>query len=904
MANHGTLDGNALFDLLTRLRSAGYRIGTRQFQLAHDLLAAFVADTGAVDPKSFAAALRPVLAKSPREQEEFQPIFDAWLLTSLREGPSPAAPAVDENRRATELRRDLSAFSRSMKVWMGLALAICILAGFWYWSVRRPSNQPPPPGIGGGGSPTPPPVPAPGENPPDQSASNLVSMASRNRAVLIEATLGAFAALALMLGSYVVIRRISGQRFLKRQSVTRPPDLTDIRVETDVGSLIPRGPVRVLGKALRRRYQVEGSVVAPTETVRRTASAGGIFTPVYVARQIMPEYLVLVRRSGQMDENARLARQLCHTLDDRDRLITIFYFDDDFVTVFPDTPGMPPLRLDQLSARHRDDRLIVFADPGIVTGGSIEQAETLLARFDEWRTRVWVTPVPLEGRIAQDRKLVGRFHVYPFSDGGLTSLARYLGTLRPEPVPDGGHLPLEPPELRARPDRWLSRSPAPDDETDGLVLSLRTYLGSDGFEWLCACATYPEMHPRLTAFIGRSLPRPDTEPIFEPGLYLRLNGLPWLREGWMPQWLRERLVDEMSPGRTEEVRTLLQSLLLTSLRGETSGLELKVAQRHPALVAQLLKGILPPLVRMAGPDNPLSDVVFVSVLSGRTAVPLPTRLVNLLRTGTAHGRAARRKESSPGVRRLCRICVAALAIGLAVMIGSGFAFALSASDLSLPMMVSSLEVLVFGTILLFAARRIASVLLTVIATLGILGPMIAGAASYAVTLSPVIAWGLPILFTPLLLLAPAGWRASAIVSTPKAPSAGRRTGSYAAVIASFLFFAGIVGVPLLGFLAVATGSKGWAIVPFVVALALEMAAPLVCGPALAIKAAANGSSPAFRASVLLLGWYYSLVLMAALLAAAWPLSIMLALVYGSFGATWSFQAYRQLRRDFLSGPRL
>ena len=69
----------------------------------------------------------------------------------------------------------------------------------------------------------------------------------------------------------------------------------------------------------------------------------------------------------------------------------------------------------------------------------------------------------------------------------------------------------------------------------------------------------------MTLHIGQSLEaeRKGDEPVAER--LLQLVNLPWYRTGQMPVWLRQRLTAGMTSSLYEQVRQILDGLLLTNV---------------------------------------------------------------------------------------------------------------------------------------------------------------------------------------------------------------------------------------------------------------------------------------------------------------------------------------------------
>jgi hypothetical protein len=175
-----------------------------------------------------------------------------------------------------------------------------------------------------------------------------------------------------------------------------------------------------------------------------------------------------------------------------------------------------------------------------------------------------------------------------------------------------------PPLLVDLEQKWLERNPPPAELTAQLLAELRRHLLPDGFNWLAACAVYPQLHWNLTLYFGEMLtPREGREDILG-----RLVGLPWLRAGFIPEWLRKALVLAMPASKRHLVREVIEDLLLTALANPADSFQLEIATRlergswEPRL-EKWQKWALQNVLRRETEDSPLSDFVLLSFLAGR-----------------------------------------------------------------------------------------------------------------------------------------------------------------------------------------------------------------------------------------------------------------------------------------------
>ncbi len=98
---------------------------------------------------------------------------------------------------------------------------------------------------------------------------------------------------------------------------------------------------------------------------------------------------------------------------------------------------------------------------------------------------------------------------------------------------------------------------------EDLVTTLRTGLPEFVFRWLQACAVYPVLRLPITLHIGAALARADGRKPPTAAESMTLASLPWFRIGWMPNPLREALIDLQSENDRVATRKALADLAFT-----------------------------------------------------------------------------------------------------------------------------------------------------------------------------------------------------------------------------------------------------------------------------------------------------------------------------------------------------
>lgn len=375
------------------------------------------------------------------------------------------------------------------------------------------------------------------------------------------------------------------------ESFEGPLDLQPVRIHarSQEEELFRDADVAILARELRKRRPEPTGRLAVEPTIARTVERGGVFTPVRLERKVEREFLVLVERKSDRDQQARFWDCLLQRLVSRGVAIERYQFAGDPRAC--EAPGAERawVRLSELAALHPGHELWVLAAAerffDAVTGEPAPWLEEL-ARWPE-RAVIRLT----EGTEEDEAKLrESGFAVAPASVAGLTGLQDERGAVREETPPYP--LALEDGEAR-----WMPGTPAATErEIRSLLRQLRAWMGGNGYRLLLACAVYPELAWSLTLHLALALIPERREDVLA-----RLVRLPWFRHGRMPEWLRAAMVREMTDADAARVLAALREFL-----------------RHKTSAAAAGRGELE-LVR---PDRGRAgakkrDFVYLAFLSGR-----------------------------------------------------------------------------------------------------------------------------------------------------------------------------------------------------------------------------------------------------------------------------------------------
>ena len=186
-----------------------------------------------------------------------------------------------------------------------------------------------------------------------------------------------------------------------------------------------------------------------------------------------------------------------------------------------------------------------------------------------------------------------------------------------------------------------------------LVSVLKQYFlaedDSAAWFWFCPCAVYPEMGYALTLHLGESLREENGEKLFATRRLLDMVRLPWFRHASMPDWLRKRLIGEMTGSREKQVRGLLMVLLNAPEKMPFPGAAtVRIPEKFPGLASRIFKALAGFRGRKLDPDSPLNDHIFFTFM----AHPLALRISRAARKALERLVASREDETGPHERKI------------------------------------------------------------------------------------------------------------------------------------------------------------------------------------------------------------------------------------------------------------
>jgi formylglycine-generating enzyme required for sulfatase activity len=656
-------------ELHERLRENRMDCGPDTWVAVHELLLALARKGRLPDePLALIPLLGPIVCNNPEQQRAFPALFEAWWSGHAQAGAALVSGAeIDAGRR---VRRAADSVERTwgQAPYVLFLLLLFMLAGGLWWKIHgetpeamepampvaapKPKIDNPPPGAITG-KPKTPPIPVDDWAPPRRVGEWPVLPAAwtpwlegLGLGLPWAPALPALAWLAARYRRRWALRKAhaEGDEGLKRLRV-RPPQAL-------FGGAQTAGPLRRL-HAARRQITRRLDIAA---TVEATARQAGDFAPRFLGVNARPRYLVLVRSRGARDQGAALAEELVERFREQGLDVESFQFRDDPRRLHAqDRIGAPGPALAELARAWGDARLVVVGDGDILYHPLTGHPRPWLAELQAWERRVWLHPGPLPETLARwlwERGILA----LPLAAASLEALTQWLVAWRrpetPDAVPDEDPLPRP---LTLMPERWLEFLPPEGEDLDALFASLQGYLGADGWRLLQAVAAYPEPHWPLTQALDFCLFEPDASARRERRLR-RLGRLVWIRHGHLPDYLRERLLEQLAAQARQSVRDAYARLLLPDGAGGGPGvLRLDIAAPSRRRLRRFLLDLLWPK-----PDpSRLDDPIFLDLVLGERLSLLDFHLPRAL------------ARFLPGARRRLNPWPALAALSLSLMAAWG-----------------------------------------------------------------------------------------------------------------------------------------------------------------------------------------------------------------------------------------
>lgn len=627
----GASFGESLEAWLNFLDSAGFRLGIRE-QLHVRVMYAKLAASGELPEnrplEKILELAAPLLCTQPEQQEKYTHLLKKFI------------PKQQISLDITTQSLDESTIRgpRQWRMWHTILAALLggILTLFWIYQIQLGHPTVPLAHI----EVTPPSTPqtyAPDLSPP---TDNKVKPVPPPWLIPVRIGLLIFASLSFLGLACIAWARLRRQLYLYRTKTKNEvtehqltdPDLVNIEP--------PAAFARRVARTLLQRYTAERKVLDVLATLRATIKAVGAISPCYTKLKGTPEYLALIDVKHPYDHHTAYSESLITAMKRQGVEIEVRYFEgsprlgcwrmkQDMSHDNPIEPHYIPSRhtsFAELAALFAGHRLLVFSETQALENQPSGKPFKWVDHLKAFPQRAWLTPMPLAswGRLEQIADAQG-FLVLPMQPESLDTLAGWFSA---------GHLGLEigsewplnyPPILRNEAIAWVTRPfPPPSEAHDDLLFQLRDYLGAQRFQWLCACAILPAITPSVTLALSRELDSDSRK--LALGM-AAIGALPWFRYGYMPDWLRESLINQLNKFNESRFRKIIEERLSAAIEGsEPSLLTISESKRRRLLDAWYNRRI-----------GLAQDVVMVGFLDRGTLARLAQKIPEGLRNRLFRG---------------------------------------------------------------------------------------------------------------------------------------------------------------------------------------------------------------------------------------------------------------------------
>ncbi len=449
--------------------------------------------------------------------------------------------------------------------------------------------------------------------------------------------IGATALPFLFYAIWLLIRFLRRRLILERLTTSQERKSESVYVQGNVDYLYRNNTFRRLVQRYRLHREEPTLDLNVPATIDATIQNGGLFSPQLAFQNVLPEYLILIDRSSFNDQHAGMLESLIRRMKTDGLIIDRYYFHGDPRVCQTEKPEDPQLTIQELLSRYPRHRLLIFSDGARFLNIRTRQPQPWLEQFLAWPHSAIFVPDKSEGveYLEMSLKNMG-FQVGPANLEGLT---RNIEIIQSGPEPRSiiwERISRFPDLLTAGKDIWFDREPPPPEQLELLMQQLKNYLAPESLYWLAACAIYPELHWELTLYLATRLKTPenafpsDTEQLDLQKQLLDLTRLPWFRHGTMPDWLRLRLITDLTPQQHQTVRQELNHLLETAEKERNEGLRIDYIRRTPLDSLRDLRNRFLEKVHLDETDNPLHDYIFSNYMSchkpGLLAVLIPEKV--------------------------------------------------------------------------------------------------------------------------------------------------------------------------------------------------------------------------------------------------------------------------------------
>jgi formylglycine-generating enzyme required for sulfatase activity len=536
------------YDFMDYLRRLGFIIGVEHHLRLQVLLNKLDPDC---KPEELKYLLCPVFAVSEKQQNQFYRAFDSFFKPLYVEAKKESKPGAAKKAETSESVEEQTAPPKWQYILLGFLLLVNIVL-----VVYRPGEKP---GVTEPSAhkevirtakPTPTPSATTGPLTSPEAGQEIIPTAKPQQERTFFKLYGYIFRWVGLLSPFIFLFLLEIYKYnrrrliLLRQRGKKPPLVWPIKVETPDPEIVKSKRFYQAAFSLRQRLKSDVRRFDVEKTVSDTIENGGF--PVFRSRRLTkpPEYLILIDLPDYKDHYAHMFDNISVSLASEGIFVKRYFYQKDPRVCFEE-PGSQRIYLTDLKTRYSDHRLIIFGDGEELLDPLSGGLDNWTVLFRDWQERAFLTPELAKDWSVRELALAREFIVLPASLDGLCALVDHFELSRTT-------------DLK----RWKASGSLEISLPQGLendVVELRRYLGEETFQWLCACAVYPELHWDLTLYLGTLTCMPES--LVKEENLLRLIRLPWYRTGVMPDELRWELIGELDLEKSRSIRGAIIELL-------------------------------------------------------------------------------------------------------------------------------------------------------------------------------------------------------------------------------------------------------------------------------------------------------------------------------------------------------
>ncbi len=247
------------------------------------------------------------------------------------------------------------------------------------------------------------------------------------------------------------------------------------------------------------------------------------------------KFIVLIEKLSFNDHQAEFFDRLTHQLSELDITITRYFFKANFHSGYKTQISQQLLA--QLSKHSPENRLIIISEGN---NPITHQLLDWVLNSSNWSNCILLT---LDDIWNNKSLQIDNFYISSIDE--IPQCAKDL-------LVDREWHSEYPRYLYEYPSRWLEGNSPEATVQAELLRQIQVYLGKNNYQCLCATAAYPELHWALTLYLANQ---------FHCLNITKLIRLPWFRQAYMPDWLRQRLLEDLP---TPKIRAALKTVPLAA----------------------------------------------------------------------------------------------------------------------------------------------------------------------------------------------------------------------------------------------------------------------------------------------------------------------------------------------------